>query len=115
LPYTAESAAAVGLQRRHFLEERLAIETIAPLHDVLVEQRALFVQKELANTLTDEETRRLAYIRWQLDQYESAMLGPDFRQLAAIANAQSALAKTVDEFARIVAEKFPRAVQGRRR
>jgi hypothetical protein len=115
--YTLDRAAGQDLGRydqQRLAEERFAMVSIGPIYDALHVERALLVAKDLNGELNNDEARRLSYVRWQLDQYEAAQVGPDIRQLKAKADAQVAMANSVSEFVQALSHRYPSAVRKRR-
>jgi len=109
---TAEPAIHLGLGTegaRTVLSCRLG-ET---LYEPLMHERNMLVRREGAG-LEETEGRRLAFVRWQLEEIELARMAPGLHQLETVLKAQQQLAKTVTGLVEALRDIHPAAVGPRR-
>jgi hypothetical protein len=83
------------------------------LYDPLMHERNELVRKEAAG-LEEGEGRRLAFVRWQLEEIELARMAPGLRALETVVKAQQRLATTVTGLVDALREGHPAAVGSRR-
>lgn len=107
--YTSESAqlSALPQDEKFLIEEQVAMVTIGPIYGALHDERARLVTREISGDISRDEARRLSYVRWQLDQYESAQLGPDIRKLRRISEAQTSIAQSVSALVHALDQSAP--------
>jgi hypothetical protein len=67
-------------------------------HKQLLAERQELLDKELAKTLTQEESNRLKYVRWSLDRVDDARYGAGIEQLESLVQQYERFQHDIEKF-----------------
>jgi hypothetical protein len=92
----------------------MAIRTIGPQYESLMERRNELADKEILETIEPAEAAELRYVRWQLDRYESAAFAPVNAEMEAVTRAHEKLAAKLQAVLDHIGEVRPSVLKDRR-
>ena len=81
----------------------------------LIAERTELVAKEIGGNISARDARRLAMVRWQLEQYEMARLEPTLLKLEAQASVHERVAASVSALVEALTEAHPSAIRSRKK